>query len=138
MIYVNTWEMLKRHEGLRLQAYQCTAGVWTIGYGHTKGVKPGDVCTIDQAEAWLFDDLMEAILIAQSLVDMTKLSHNRQAVIINMAFNLGKKKLNQFKKTLLAVSEGRWEDAAFGMLHSKWAGQVGYRADELAKLMREG
>ena len=46
-------QLIKDFEGLRLDAYKCPAGVWTIGYGHTKGVKQGMV--IDQARA---DDLM--------------------------------------------------------------------------------
>ena len=38
-------------EGLRTKAYKCPGGVWTIGYGHTEGVKPGQRCTRRQAEA---------------------------------------------------------------------------------------
>ena len=33
-------DLIKKYEGLRLEAYKCPAGVWTIGYGHTKGVMP--------------------------------------------------------------------------------------------------
>jgi len=44
-------------EGLRLSAYQCAAGVWTIGYGHTRGVKPGDRITRKEADALLAADL---------------------------------------------------------------------------------
>lgn len=45
-------DLIKRFEGLRLQAYQCSAGVWTIGYGHTRGVRHGDI--IDEAQAAIF------------------------------------------------------------------------------------
>lgn len=48
---------LKRLEGLRLQAYQDTGGVWTIGYGSTKGVKQGDLWTMARAEQALLEDL---------------------------------------------------------------------------------
>ena len=48
---------IKRSETLRMSAYQDTAGVWTIGYGHTKGVRRGDRCTAFQAEQWLREDL---------------------------------------------------------------------------------
>lgn len=48
---------IKRSEALRLSAYQDAAGVWTIGYGHTKGVKRGDRCTAFQAEQWLKEDI---------------------------------------------------------------------------------
>ena len=42
--------LIKEFEGLRLKAYKCPGGVWTIGYGHTTGVKPGMVITEAQAE----------------------------------------------------------------------------------------
>ena len=48
---------VKRSEACRLTAYQDTAKVWTIGYGHTQGVKRGDRCTQYQAEQWLKEDL---------------------------------------------------------------------------------
>ena len=48
---------IKRSEACALQAYQDTAKVWTIGYGHTAGVKRGDRCTRYQAEQWLQQDL---------------------------------------------------------------------------------
>ena len=38
--------LIKKFEGCKLEAYKCSAGVWTIGYGHTAGVKEGDVCTL--------------------------------------------------------------------------------------------
>ena len=43
-------ELIKKFEGCRLVAYRCAAGVWTIGYGHTQGVKQGQTCTQKQAE----------------------------------------------------------------------------------------
>lgn len=48
---------IRKAEGCRLTAYQDVAGVWTIGYGHTKGVKRGDRCSQYQAEQWLREDL---------------------------------------------------------------------------------
>ena len=49
--------LIKSFEGCRLKAYQCAAGVWTIGYGHTAGVKKGQEITQDQADAFLISDL---------------------------------------------------------------------------------
>lgn len=46
-------EMIKRFEGCRLNAYKCPAGVWTIGWGETLGVKEGDVWTQEHADAVL-------------------------------------------------------------------------------------
>ena len=48
---------IRSREGLRLTAYQCQAGRWTIGYGHTAGVKPGQKITEGQAAAFLAEDL---------------------------------------------------------------------------------
>lgn len=49
---------LKRFEGCRLSAYQDAAGIWTIGYGHTQGVKRGDHITQYQADQFLREDLV--------------------------------------------------------------------------------
>ena len=43
--------LIKKWEGLELEAYQDIAGVWTIGYGHTASAKPGLVWTDQNAEA---------------------------------------------------------------------------------------
>jgi lysozyme len=51
--------LIKKFEGCELTAYQCSASVWTIGYGHTSGVEEGDTCTQDEAESFLQDDLEE-------------------------------------------------------------------------------
>ena len=50
-------ELIKKYEGLRLTAYRCPAGVWTIGYGHTKGVKQGQKISSEEAEKLLIEDL---------------------------------------------------------------------------------
>lgn len=51
-------ELIREFEGLRLEAYQCQAGVWTIGYGHTRGVKRGMKITAQQAETLLRGDML--------------------------------------------------------------------------------
>lgn len=51
-------DLIARYEGCRLAAYQCAAGVWTIGYGHTEGVKQGDTLPSEEAaKALLKEDL---------------------------------------------------------------------------------
>ena len=50
-------EAIKRFEACRLTAYQDSVSVWTIGYGHTKGVKRGDRISVQQAEKMLMEDL---------------------------------------------------------------------------------
>ena len=52
--------LIKEFEGCRLAAYLDSVGVPTIGYGHTFGVKMGDVCTQDESDQFLLDDLRDA------------------------------------------------------------------------------
>lgn len=72
------------------------------------------------------------------------LDKSRQNVLINMAFNMGtgtvkpQKGLRSFKRTLAAIKAGEYEKAADMMLQSKWAKQVGDRAVELSRQMRNG
>lgn len=53
----NGIDLIKKFEGCVLSAYKCPAGVWTIGYGHTSGVKQGDTITQEIAESYLRHDL---------------------------------------------------------------------------------
>jgi len=80
-------EFIKRHEGLRLKAYQCPAGVWTIGYGSTGGVRPGDVITEAQAEVKLREDLRTA----ENEVNRHKLNINQNQFdsLVSFTFNVG-------------------------------------------------
>ena len=59
--------LLRRHEGLRLSAYCCPGGVWTIGWGHTAGVKAGDYVDVDTADRLLREDAAEALRQVDSL-----------------------------------------------------------------------
>ena len=74
-------------EGLRLKAYQCPGGVWTIGYGHTAGVKPGMVITEAQAEEYLKADLIafERYLNGLGLA----LNQNQFDALISFIYNVG-------------------------------------------------
>lgn len=62
----------------------------------------------------------------------------RKSLLLNMCYNMGIKGLLSFKNTLAFIASGDWERAANGMLASKWAKQVGRRANELSELMRKG
>lgn len=81
-------DIIKRAEGLRLEAYLCPADVWTIGYGHTKGVKQGDTCTEAQAEAWLREDCGEAERAVARLVRVP-ITDNQFSALVSFAFNVG-------------------------------------------------
>ncbi|CAB3745647.1 Lysozyme [Bacteriophage APSE-7] len=80
--------LIKRYEGLRLKAYQCRAGRWTLGYGHTHNLNIGDVITQEQAEAFLREDIAQvtALLNAQIKVPLTQ---NQYDAISSLVFNIG-------------------------------------------------
>ncbi len=139
MTDVITTKLIKQHEGLRLETYPCTKGVWTIGYGHTKDVKPGDKITLEQAERLFNADLSQTVYeVFTAFPWAHEISHNRQAVLIDMCFNLGITKLKQFKVTIALAKTGHYKMASVAMLNSKWAKQVGQRAKTLSELMRNG
>lgn len=134
---------LKIDEGCRLVAYPdplSGGDPWTIGYGHTgKDVWPGKRITQDEAEDLLAKDTKEACKDASTLpVNFKDLDPVRQAVLINMTFNLGLTKLLKFKRTLEEIRMRNYETAALYMLQSQWAAQVGQRAIRLAKKMKNG
>lgn len=80
-------KLIKEFEQLYLEAYLCPAGVWTIGWGHTKGVKPGMKITEEQAEELLEEDMQEAIRVVERLnVD---LSDNQYNALVSFVFNIG-------------------------------------------------
>jgi lysozyme len=127
---------LMRHEGYRAKPYLDTVGVMTIGYG--RNLRDVGI-TRDEADYLLNGDIDRTVkALLTHLPWMLELDSVRQAVLCNMAFNLGVSGLLTFRDTLKAVQQDRYDDAAEGMLASKWAQQVGQRAMELAVQMRSG
>lgn len=133
-------EDLIRDEGVRNKPYKDSVGKTTIGVGRN----------LD--DVGLSDDEVEYLLrndIARTRADLEhhlpwvkNLDIVRYNVLMNMAFNMGAdtpgKGLLSFRNTLRYVRNGEWEKAAQGILNSKYAKQVGVRADRLAAKMREG
>jgi lysozyme len=131
---------LIRDEGIRLKAYKCSAGVWTIGVGHTGDITEDDVlCDETEAFALLELDINEAVRhLDEYWPKWRGLSDARQRALVNMVFNLGIGGVMKFKMMLAALAESRWDDAADAALDSKWADQVKGRAQRIATLIREG
>jgi lysozyme len=87
------YDFLKSYERFRPTAYAATPkekakGIWTIGYGHTKGVKEGDTCTMAEALEWLHDDVAEAVLEVCRLVSVP-LTQNQFDALVSLVFNVG-------------------------------------------------
>jgi lysozyme len=89
------YPIVKEYEGLRLSAYRCPAGVPTIGWGHTRGVKMGDKITREKAEEFLHEDLIAA---QDNLSVVVKVPVTRGQFIglIDLMFNLGLSKCRSY------------------------------------------
>ena len=92
------------NEGLRLEAYQDTSGIWTIGYGHTGGVRPGDCIDQERATQLLEGDLAQAERAVDELVQVS-LTDNQFSALVSFVFNEGEEAFA--KSTLLRkLNEG--------------------------------
>lgn len=128
-------ELLTKHEGLKLKPYVDTVGKLTIGIGHNLT----DLGIPEQIAHLLYEeDIAPVIADLETFPWWEGLSENRKVALADMRFNLGPSRFRGFKNTLRAVADGRYSDAADGMLASKWAKQVKGRAKTLAGMMRKG
>ena len=103
-------DFVKQFEGRELKAYRCSAGVLTIGYGHTKGVKEGDEISASEAEQLLVEDLTAIANDLSRLVNVP-VSEGQYIALLSLAFNIGATALK--KSTLLFhLNHGRYDEAA--------------------------
>lgn len=126
--------MIQRHEGYRDRIYRCPAGVLTVGWGHA--FQEGDTVPPEIIEKFFWYDLKRAMDGYNSL--RFDLDTVRRAVVVDMIFNLGLSGFKKFHRTIEHIRNQEWERAAAAMMASKWARQVGKRAEELAEMMRNG
>lgn len=126
---------LERDEGLRLKPYRCTAGKTTIGVGRNLD----DVgITEDEARYLLRNDISRVLGELENQPWYHGLTGARRRAIANMCFNLGLRGLLGFRKMIAAIEAEDWDEAAFQLLESRYARQVGARADRLAEMLRLG
>jgi len=100
--------LIKKFEGCELEAYKCAAGVWTIGYGSTKGVKEGDTITQEEADSLLLHEMDEY---ESYINDMVKsdLKQNEFDSLVSWVFNLGPSNLSS--STLLQkLNNKNWDE----------------------------
>lgn len=81
-------DLIKMFEGLRLEAYVDPVGIWTIGYGHIKGVKPGMTITAEEAEDLLFNELKEYEEGVAKAVKVA-LNENEFSALVSFSYNVG-------------------------------------------------
>ena len=150
-------EKLIAHEGLRLQVYEDSLGIATIGIGrnledrgitpeelewmdipnmaivHTMGITEADAMYLAQHDVQIVE---EELLRSHPCVE--NLDAVRQLVLVDMAFNMGVPRLGKFKKMWAAIHKNNFEEAAKEMLDSRWANQVKSRSTKLAHAMHTG
>ena len=131
------FNLIKSFEGCRLKAYMCPSGVWTIGYGHTKDVKPGDVITPAKADQLLKQDLKRYEDAVTHLINVPFTQHEFDATV-SFTFNVGpsalenstfRRRINNGEDKPLCFKEEfpKWVNGPIGAL----AGLVRRRAAEV-------
>ena len=129
-------QLIKSHEGVRMTPYIDTVGKCTIGVGRNltdRGL------TVEEVELLFETDFKLAKHILDIwLADWQSYPASVQMALLSMAFNLGGPRLSGFVKMRAALIDHDYEEAARQALDSRWAKQVGSRADEIAKLIGEG
>ena len=131
---MNLKQQLKLHEGVEKYPYEDTVGKLTIGVGW------------NLSDRGLPDFIIDALLdhaIEEAKAELDRvfpvwsgLSRARKQVLVDMMFNLGAPRFMTFHRFRKALTMGQFDEAAKEMLDSKWAKQVGKRAERLAKMMR--
>ena len=128
--------IIAMHEGKRSRPYLCTADKITVGIGRNledKGLNDEEITFLFQR------DLRDALHDAASLFPgFDRLSSARKVALVDMAFNLGRKRLEGFRKMRSAVDLGDFATAAREAMDSKWYRQVGQRGERIVEMIRSG
>lgn len=107
---------VKEFEGFRAQAYRCTAGVLTIGWGHTAGVKEGDVVDAHEAEEMLRADLEDVAARLAPFINV-RVTKGQFIALVSLAFNIGVTGLtSKCPKLMRALNTKHYEEAGLQFL----------------------
>lgn len=144
-------DSVKHHEGYRQEPYRDHLNHWTVGWGHlihhadlnpytqvqTLGALLTRLSDTDTHKRWLEEDINNAVGVAQNWLDeiFHSLSHERQAVVVEMAFQLGNR-VRTFNRFRAHVALGKHGEAADEMLNSRWHTQTPTRCETLAERYR--
>ena len=132
-------EQLKIDEGVKYEVYKDHLGYPTFGIGHLvvegdeeHGKPVGSPVSEDRVNAVFESDVQKFVSESKKVFpNLDDLPEEAQQVIVNMCFNMGAPRLSKFKKFIAAVNDGNWSTAAVEMMDSRWATQVGKRAERL-------
>ena len=126
-------DLIKKYEGLRLEAYKCPAGVWTIGYGHTKGVIKGMKISKEEAETLLKQDV--SIVELQVVNTVGKLKACKIDALVSFAYNVG---VAAFRRsTLCRKVKANSDDATIRAEFGKWVYAGGKKLQGLERRRKE-
>ena len=136
-------EQLKIDEGVKYEIYEDHLGYATFGIGHLitdtdeeYGWPIGTKVSEDRVNEVFKTDVQKFINETQKVFpDLINKPDNIQIVLINMCFNLGAPRLSKFKKFIAAINDEQWIEAAVEMMDSRWARQVGPRAERLKQIV---
>ena len=115
------YNLIKQFEGLRLTAYRCPAGRWTIGYGHTKGVKKGMYISEEVATHFLIKDVQRVEPVINSYDGIYHWTQNEFDALASFAFNCG---IGNLKKLLKYGQRTKSQIADAILLYNKANGRV--------------
>jgi lysozyme len=130
------FEQLKDFEGLELKPYRCTSDKLTIGLGRNledNGITEEEAYYLAEND---IDNLMDEL--DRNIPWWTELNNPRKRALLNMAYNVGTPTLMKFQKTLGLLESGQYEEASKEVLNSRWARQVGRRADFISNVFLTG
>ena len=130
------------NEGLSLVAYRDSLGYWTIGRGHKLGQDGGGTIWTEQqaADAFVedYETATNGAIADAGMVCWSKLNEPRQAVLVDMAFELGEIGLGKFHQMLAALLVQDWLSAKAALLASLYDAQVPARANRNALIIETG
>ena len=129
---------LKGHEGVKKFCYLCPAGFETIGVGRNISENNGLGLSDDEIDYLLENDIKRCKQELIALSWFMDLDSVRQDAIVNLCFNLGLTRLMGFKNAMAAMATGDYAKAGDEFYDSRWAKQVGPRADWVCERIRTG
>ncbi|MEO1503172.1 MAG: lysozyme [Pseudomonadota bacterium] len=111
-------ELIKRWEGLELEAYLCPAGIWTIGYGHTATAKEGMHIDHAKAEKLLRQDMQKFMATVEDVEAKLPraLTEQQAGALISFCYNVGPTLFRRSKSVVGRLKAGDYEGAADGLL----------------------
>ena len=110
--------LIREFEGCRLQSYRCSAGVWTIGYGHTgKDIKEGMTITQQEADDWLIVDCNRVLQMLRDTLRVP-IRQNQLDALVSLGFNIGTEALR--KSTLMSLVNRNPDDLNIPEQFDRW------------------